>query len=73
MSLKLNPQPSTRGYFFDFHIDAKPDDSLQRSVNVNVMLSPREDYEGGGLQVVFQKKCITVHYDIFIIVVESRR
>ena len=48
---KSFPQPLNRGYFFDFHIDAKPNDNLQRSVNVNVMLSPREDYEGGGLQV----------------------
>lgn len=40
-----------KGYFFDFHIDAKPNDNTQRSINVNVMLSPREDYTGGGLQV----------------------
>ena len=34
------------GYFFDFHVDTKPNDGTMRTVNVNVMLSARDAYEG---------------------------
>ena len=39
------------GYFFDFHVDTKPNDGTMRTVNINVMLSARDAYEGGTLQV----------------------
>ncbi len=44
--------PAMQGYFFDFHVDTKPHDGTLRTVNVNVMLSPRDAYEGGTLQVL---------------------
>ena len=47
----LSP-PWLQGYFFDFHVDTKPNDGTLRTVNVNVMLSPRDAYEGGTLQVL---------------------
>eukprot|EP00960_Hanusia_phi_P009919 289146-Hanusia_phi.AAC.2 len=55
------------GYFFDFHIDTKPNDGLfaelaahspnagstgtSRTININIMLSARDKYKGGELQV----------------------
>lgn len=43
--------PALQGYFFDFHVDTKPNDGTLRTVNVNVMLSARDAYQGGTLQV----------------------
>mmetsp|Transcript_16600 Transcript_16600/g.55348 ORF Transcript_16600/g.55348 Transcript_16600/m.55348 type:complete len:367 (-) Transcript_16600:33-1133(-) len=39
------------GYFFDFHIDTKPNDGTSRTININIMLSARDKYKGGELQV----------------------
>lgn len=42
----------TAGRFFEWHVDAKPDDGKYRTFNVNVMLSrPGVDFGGGALQV----------------------
>lgn len=37
--------------FFDWHVDTKPGDKTDREDNINVMLSDRSEYEGGGLTV----------------------
>lgn len=39
------------GQFFDWHVDTKPGDGTARTVNVNVILSDRADFEGGQLEV----------------------
>ena len=37
--------------FFDWHVDTKPGDGTGRTLNVNVLLSARDDFAGGALQV----------------------
>ncbi|KAJ1455916.1 hypothetical protein M885DRAFT_518793 [Pelagophyceae sp. CCMP2097] len=39
------------GRFFDWHVDTKPDDETDRTLNVNVVLSKPGDFQGGDLQV----------------------
>ena len=39
------------GAFFDWHVDAHPDDSKRRTMNVNVALTDPATFEGGALQV----------------------
>lgn len=39
------------GQFFDWHADTKPGDGTARTVNVNVVLSNRADFEGGQLEI----------------------
>lgn len=39
------------GDFFDWHVDAKPDDGKARTTNINVVLSASDAFAGGELQV----------------------
>jgi len=37
--------------FFDWHVDVQPNDSTDRTTNINIMLSKKGDYQGGALTV----------------------
>uniref|UniRef100_A0A7S2UMX0 Fe2OG dioxygenase domain-containing protein n=1 Tax=Attheya septentrionalis TaxID=420275 RepID=A0A7S2UMX0_9STRA len=39
------------GGFFDWHVDTKPGDGTCRTDNINVMLSSKNEYEGGVLSI----------------------
>ncbi|KAJ1619447.1 hypothetical protein T492DRAFT_1085198 [Pavlovales sp. CCMP2436] len=39
------------GDFFDWHVDTNPGDKTGRTLNINIMLSPPDAYDGGELSV----------------------